>query len=627
MPTVPRSESQVRSHAFPGQRVNAEAPIEAFGGGPALDRTGKAFERGVESVQGLVRERMKIEEEERKKANDLKLTELDLKAQLEETRLLRDPGTGAYSQKGKNAVGIVDKYGKQYQDFLDGLEKELSNDEQKVAWAKIKARRFGAVNETLTTIEAREYETYGKGLFETSLQVHEDAAIANRDNPALVRRSIEEIKRFAEGMEKQYGAPDGWKEQEIQRRTTSIHESIIKQYLNDNKYPFAKAHFDAVQHEIDPKKHDEIKAALKNAGMHVEAGKLSEEIYFKSGGDEKAALDEARALETSNPDVAERTRTLLKRRFEDEKEAEKREKDANFEAVKKLVNDAPAGVRDLRAVIGGRIDSLSVQEQKALQSLLDGRKTNPAIMNKFRELSQNLAKLGGMSAREMETQFFQHMNPEDAKRAETRWLKARDAKANPKKAAEYKSLLTPEKTVLDALRVSGQLSEADTLTTVSKDATKAARMNEFLREVDELREAYFSEHGKNMPDAELKKSVNEMIRKKVWTDRSWFSGTPQGEVPKAATTPKERERAFIPIENLPPKFKTRMVNHIRSALSIGPDTSDAVILTRFRQRIERAAGMVRLGTPETEVLQYLVEEEMKKQKGAAPRAEGSWGIR
>ena len=130
MPVVPRiSEDRIKTEPLPTVRRTVSATEETFGGGPAAARTAAA-------TQDVIQRGLSIVESEFHKANELKALEASQKLSAEENRLLYDPTNGAFNKKGKDAFGLPDQVLGEYDKSVGAIEKELTNNEQRVAFKR-----------------------------------------------------------------------------------------------------------------------------------------------------------------------------------------------------------------------------------------------------------------------------------------------------------------------------------------------------------------------------------------------------------------------------------------------------------------------------------------------------------
>ena len=145
MPTVPRIQRQVQPTAFPSARRRATlTPLAAGVGlaqaqgnkGEALYSAGTTI--GIATAR-LEAARQEAAEKARNEANKAAAMRLKNRADEFIRKAMYAPGTGYMFQKGENALFLPEKAQHDMREFIQTVDPEVSNPEQRLAWEEIAA--------------------------------------------------------------------------------------------------------------------------------------------------------------------------------------------------------------------------------------------------------------------------------------------------------------------------------------------------------------------------------------------------------------------------------------------------------------------------------------------------------
>jgi len=199
MPTVPyQTQNRVQTEVGPNIRVSTDAPVEAFGGGKA--------------VTGLADQISKIGMEIKQRADDASTQEAYAKTVELRNNLMYDPKDGAMNKSGKDAFGIHEQYGADFDTQADKIESELKNDTQRAMYRKIRQSQKMDLEGSLqqhTLAEAKKYENQTA---EAALVTARSDAVLNFQNPGAVEKSIETQRALIES----HADKNGWSPEQLQ---------------------------------------------------------------------------------------------------------------------------------------------------------------------------------------------------------------------------------------------------------------------------------------------------------------------------------------------------------------------------------------------------------------------------
>lgn len=203
MPNVPRvDEQQVRPAPLPNVRLSATATEETFGGGASLEKAGAL-------ASDLAGTGIKIAIQQKKSADDTVVTEADTRAGIIQAEIEEN----VKRLKGKDSAGAIDLLKKRWSDDMEGIQKSLSNDEQKSAFQKKNAARFLSSLNIAKTHSITEGERYGQQITDGSIANWGSSAVENFDNPQKINEALyaQIHERVQESMNNGLGRIEGGK--------------------------------------------------------------------------------------------------------------------------------------------------------------------------------------------------------------------------------------------------------------------------------------------------------------------------------------------------------------------------------------------------------------------------------
>jgi hypothetical protein len=180
VPQVPvYGGQQVRDAGLPGARVSTDAPAEAFGGGRAAQATSEAS-------QGLLSQAHSIAQEEKQKADQLAFMSADKAASELQTQIQVQTS----QMRGRDALGAPDLVQKQWQDGVKNIQDGLSNDAQKMAFARSVNSRYEDLNKHVQVHVADQMHAFAEQETQGYLESSRSAATANAFDDQAVAKEI-----------------------------------------------------------------------------------------------------------------------------------------------------------------------------------------------------------------------------------------------------------------------------------------------------------------------------------------------------------------------------------------------------------------------------------------------------
>jgi len=599
MPTVQRyGEPKVQAQGIPSVRVSAAPDREALGGGDSLNRLNAAN-------QGMAGVVQKIAIEEREKADDAVTKEGYAELLRRKNELLWNTESGAYTRKGKDAFGVIDEYGAQFDKHADEIEKSLiKNNRQREIFNGLRLKIRGEFDEDLQKHTFKESQAYNEQVTESGISAAQNDAVLNYQDPKKIISSIETQKALIASGYK--GKPPDFIKVKIAEATSKTHVGVISRMLANGDDLYAKNYYNAIKEELAGTDVSAVEKALEEGSIRGESQRQSDDIWAKTNGDVSKAMVEAKKIEDA------KLRDEVERRIHNlnvqAKQAERDNREQMYLNAANIVDGAPKGA-DVRRLVSPTVWSqLSVEQRNALERRAEDLPNNDKTWLDFLALpSKDVANL---SRAEFETKYWVHLDKSHRAKAEAQWNAARESAAKPGKTPkeiEFKSIYSDNQMIVNALasaKVAG-IAPGETLEIVRKDAKKAAAYTQFSDRVDEAFKAYHAQTGKNPDDATKKKIISDMLMRKVFVNDGWFTDS---EKPVAALTPEEMKKVYKPIASIPPRAKLELINIARAHGIIRFDVSDDRAALLLKKKIERAYATRLAGARIEDVISIMTED-------------------
>lgn len=376
MPKIPSTyERSVRAAPVAGAKLSGGAPIEAFGGGRALQH--------VNAAQDLVGMTNKIVEQEYDRANKTQLSAYNAKVAEWETNFLYDPNNGVMTRKGSAAFSAPEEANEAFQKFHGELEEELAtNRDLRDAIRQTKAQRWADIDRAVQRhvgVERKRYEDESHVAF---LENERNAAVKSGDLTRIgesIGRQRQEVESYAE----RNGISADEKNRRLLEVTSKTHRGHINQVLAAGDDLTARRYFEDNKDGIAPNDRDDIMKMLRQENVKGDAQRIATDVMNKHAGDLKAALKETRDRTAKDADKQEAAVREVKTRFEENKQIQSAQQEKLSRAVlnsistRKMLPDPETW------------NAMPKEDQKAFELYLQMARENiepPTISTKFYEL-------------------------------------------------------------------------------------------------------------------------------------------------------------------------------------------------------------------------------------------------
>lgn len=275
MPIVPRYERQVGPQAGPSIAFDTTPPsAEAFGVGQSTQNLNQAI---GESIQKLDR----IAAEEKKKADDVRITGAYADLAGFKNDLIYNPQNGILTKQGDQAFGIIEQYSPKFDKRVQEIEKSLTNPEQIAAFRKIKDDASRDLNDHMQRHIYGESQKYAKEKTNSAVTNARNEAVLNYNDPDRIANSLSLQRQFIIQQAAREGVSSEGVKVLLGQAQTETHADIIKRMLTNDEDQAADVYFNQVKDQIDGQKIGEIEGWLEAGKLRGASQRLTADIISK----------------------------------------------------------------------------------------------------------------------------------------------------------------------------------------------------------------------------------------------------------------------------------------------------------------------------------------------------------
>lgn len=365
MPTVQRyGQRRVGSTALPAVRRTAFETPESRGAGVARERgrTAEAFGALAGQVGGMALDvRSKLIQQEQDRADEVALLEAENRMAAWENKRLYDPKSGAYVQRGKNALGLPEAIAQEFGEQAGAIEQGLTTDRQRDAFAKLRAQRGTNLDLGIRRHVFQQMQTWEGEELQASVANVRESAIANALDPARVQkeltRGISAIKTHGPRL----GLGPEQVEKQIDDLRSAVHVGVIDRLLSNDKTRAAEVYFEEAKKQISGEQIARVEKALAEGTLRKKAQTSADKILAE-GGTLTEQREKARAIEDAE------LRDAVMSRIEHEGNMREREKRDKEENRLRMAYNLLDRYQDVRAIPPGDWSELSGAAKSSLRS-------------------------------------------------------------------------------------------------------------------------------------------------------------------------------------------------------------------------------------------------------------------
>ena len=293
MPKVPLVERQVQANAFRPTPLSLPQGYGRYVENTGLTELGKA-------VEGMA-------EQAKQKGDQVALVEAQRKLDEWEAGNLFDPRTGALARKGKDAFGLPDKLGSDFDKYGQEIFDSMANDDQKVAFQKMWYSRADQLKRTLYSHERTEMDGYAKANNQALVDSSMNRAALYYNVPEIVDKSISDARVAARSQATIEGMPEEaitQKELEAESkvrlgtltRMADANPKLAVDYYKRNAARFTAEDLLRAQSLMSPterkyKAQDVAGQAINNYQPKVTSSEMIDYVMYELEGGDKVVID------------------------------------------------------------------------------------------------------------------------------------------------------------------------------------------------------------------------------------------------------------------------------------------------------------------------------------------------
>jgi hypothetical protein len=341
MPVV-RASRQVQTGALPGARRTAAETALSQGAGVEEARAetsrsiagiGNAIARPGYSIFARdAAETRRLQEEERRRADDLAVLAAENRLAEWERNRLYDPQQGALTVKGKDSFTLPETIEDEFGKLAGEVEQGLQTPEQRAAFARVRAQRQNQVGLSIRRHVYGEMQTYRANELKARVDNAQSLAVANALDP---RRAAAELQRGVDAITLE--APRlGFGPEQIANQVASlrsnVHVGTIERMIENDQAGAARIYFEEAKGQISGDRLADVEKALDAGTLKANAQKESDRI-LAAGGTLTSQREQARQIQ--DPDL----RDAVMQRIEHEAAVQERIDRDTHEARLKGVYD------------------------------------------------------------------------------------------------------------------------------------------------------------------------------------------------------------------------------------------------------------------------------------------------
>ncbi len=268
MPRVPRIDQRVATNPLGRPSVPAAAFIPPDPVTPV-------------DLSGVARLATDMYERERDKVDQVVILEIDN----ELARLSTDLRSRALERRGKDALGVSEEIGAEWQKEVSKIEGRARTDRQMLAFRERAMARGSSLYESVERHANAEWRTYEDSETEAALANRVTDAIENYAVPEKLRTAVTEARGIASEKARRNGfAPDSQTYIDtVTKAVTAVHAGAISQMVADGNDQLALRYFTEIKGELDGAVLPEITRRLEVVSSEGEGARGADAVWKELG--------------------------------------------------------------------------------------------------------------------------------------------------------------------------------------------------------------------------------------------------------------------------------------------------------------------------------------------------------
>mgnify|MGYP001575296451 CR=1 FL=1 len=293
---------------------------------------------------------------EQRRADDVAMMEADNRLSKWENERLYDPRAGALTLQGRDAMGLPEAVGADFEKYAGEIEGTLGSPRQKAAFARLRANRSAQLDLTLRRHvfgEMQKFEaTELKALVDNSVST----AVQNATDPSRVGfelgKAVEAIERSGPRLGL---GPEAVKSQVLQVQTKT-HVGVVESLVSSGNTKAATAYFEEARDagQISGDAVARVEKALHEGTIRKEAQTKADEIIL-AGGSLTAQRDAAKKID--DPEVRDRALTYIEHEASVKEREEREANEDMLRGVYAVVEESGGDIGAVEPALWATLDA------------------------------------------------------------------------------------------------------------------------------------------------------------------------------------------------------------------------------------------------------------------------------
>lgn len=559
--------------------------------------------------------------DEKRKADEAALLEADNALARWENARMYHPQSGALMVRGKEAQGLPEEIGGEYEKAADEIAGTLKTPEQRAAFAKLRAKRGIDVDLTLRRHVYGEMRSFYADELKGFVENSTNAAIANANDPRRIGDELNKIEQAITRGGPRVGLSPEQTEAALGAARTQIHTGVVHRLISENKDKQARAYFEGVKDQVvTGEARAQLEQQLDIATTQGDGLRTAEALWSQMGPKSDAAPIELDKMETAarekyadDPKTLKATIDFL------------RERKAGVDASRREREETTAGTVWIAASQGATLSQVTrMPDFLKLPGRSQAQVTDYIVSRNEREANRALAAEGraftaGQRAEALKekkgwARYWEQSQPAVLAQTSENALQAMrgelgDDHVN-RLLTQKRAIMKSDDTVRaatiddDLFKTTAQSAGLDAYSPKTDDERSA--LGQLKNAVETAIDLEQQRVGKALTREQKQVIMHRITDQKVMLNR-WF--TDPEAIAAMVTNPADRAAAYVPIAKVPPQTLAQYLNYARSLSPQMSKLSDAEVSSRFRDRIQRAYALRVLGGSRAEIEAAMKGEE------------------
>lgn len=550
MPRVPQLGIQQVQQSAPNIRRQPSARLQ-FDESSAQN----AIAKNQAASANLLNTAVRIEAEERQKADKLAVLEADKRLSEIENKMLYDRQSGAMTRRGKDAFGLPDTVLPEYDATVDQISGSLANDNQINAFKASAISRRKSVTGQLYRHMSKEGMRYDEQTTQSYIATEKNAALENFHDGERIQQSLDRQVAAYNDYADRNGVDKKTRSLGVKQVKSSTHSGIVQRLLDGGDDLNAKSHYEKNKKDITGEDQVKISKLLDAGSLRGESQRQSDQIWESTNQDLGASI--AKAEKINDPKLRDETVKRIRQKQNLKSASIKAAQDSNYMTASEYVKANP-GLDPQEAMPISAWESLTLQQQSTLKKYGNNPSNNSKKWLAF--LDKSPTELANMDVADFEQKYWAHFDSSHRTRAERMWKDASEGTTSPKVT----------NTITFANRVDSSLRRSEIIDPnkrKSKFTEKEAKLyDEFELQASRAVEEFELEKlgGKRKATGqEMQGVIDELLINKVFIDNNWIFS--DDEAPAVLVKEEDLDKVYVPMKEIPPGEIERIRNIIRSS--------------------------------------------------------------